>query len=339
MNSLRLHGPRDLRFHNEKKPVLAPDQQLLKVTSVGICGSDLHWFSEQGIGDARLTSPLVLGHEFAAIIDGDACNGQRVAVDPAIPCGACEHCLRGDPNLCPKIIFAGHGGVDGALREYMAWDINCLYQLPDGLTDEDGAMLEPLGVAIHTIDLAHLKVGMSVGVFGCGPIGLLIIQLARLSGAVNIIATDKLKHRVDAAKALGAQHAFLTDGRPDVSPILAATGKRGVDVAFEAAGEQGSVEDAVAAAIPGGKVILAGIPVDDRTSFSAGVARRKGLTLKMVRRMKNTYPRAIELVSGGLVDVRSLVTHRFPLARAEEAFRLAEQREGLKIMITVDGGR
>jgi L-iditol 2-dehydrogenase len=339
MKTLRLHGPHDLRLNNEKEPVPAPGQQLLKVTSVGICGSDLHWFSEQGIGDARLTKPLVLGHEFAAVIDGGACNGQRVAVEPSIPCGVCEYCLHGHPNLCPTVIFAGHGGTDGALREFMAWEINCLFQLPDSLTDEDGAMLEPLGVAIHAVDLAHLKTGMTVGVFGCGPIGLLIIQLARLSGAVNIVATDKLPHRVEAAKALGAQQVFLTDGRPDVSPILAATGNRGVDVAFEVAGEQGAVEDAVAAVLPGGKVILAGIPADDRISLPAGTARRKGLTLKLVRRMKHTYPRAIELVSGGLVDVRSLVTHRFPLEKAAEAFVVAERREGIKVIVTVSDGR
>jgi L-iditol 2-dehydrogenase len=331
MKSLRLHGLHDLRLHEEREPVPTPGQQLLKVTSVGICGSDLHWFSEQGIGDARLTRPLVLGHEFSALTE----TGERVAVEPSIPCGKCEYCLRGHPNLCPAVIFAGHGGTDGALREWMTWDENCLFPLPDDLTDDDGAMLEPLGVAIHAVDLAHLKTGMTVGVFGCGAIGLLIIQLVRLSGAVNIVATDKLLHRVDAAKALGAHHAFLTDGRPDVSPILAASGKRGVDVAFEVAGEQGAVEDAVAAAIPGGKVILAGIPADDRILLPAGTVRRKGLTLKLVRRMKFTYLRAIALVEGGVVDVRSLVTHRFPLEQAAEAFAVAERREGIKVIVTV----
>jgi L-iditol 2-dehydrogenase len=339
MKTLRLHGPGEIHLHEEDDPIPALGQQLLKVTSVGICGSDLHWFSEQGIGDARLTSPLVLGHEFAAMIDGGACNGQRVAVDPAIPCGVCEFCLSGHPNLCAEIIFAGHGTQDGALRECMAWNIDCLHQLPDNLTDDEGAMLEPLGVAIHAVDLAHLKTGMTVGVFGCGPIGLLIIQLARLSGAVHIVATDKLQHRLDAAKALGAQHVFLMDGSSDVTQILTATGKRGVDVAFEVAGAQGAVEDAIAAVVPGGKVILTGIPADDRISFPAGTARRKGLTLKLVRRMKHTYPRAIELVSQGLVDVRSLVTHHFPLEQTAEAFRVAERREGLKIIVTVADGR
>jgi len=331
MNVLRLHGVHDLRLSDEPQPVPRQDEQVLRVTSVGICGSDLHWFSEQGIGDARLTCPLVLGHEFAARTE----SGERVAVDPAIPCGICEFCKRGHPNLCLEMRFAGHGTVDGALREYMTWDQRCLYPLPDGLWDEEGAMLEPLGVAIHAVDLAHLKLGMTVGVFGCGPIGLLILQLARLSGAANILATDILPHRVDAAQAYGADHAYRVEGNLPAGALREATGGRGVDVAFEVAGVQEAVDDACAAVVPGGKVILVGIPGDDRTSFIASVARRKGLTIKLVRRMKYTYPRAIDLVSKGRVDVRSLVTHRFPLTRAADAFAVAARREGLKVMISI----
>jgi L-iditol 2-dehydrogenase len=141
---------------------------------------------------------------------------------------------------------------------------------------------------------------------------------------------------VDAAKAFGAQYAFLTEGSPNGSPILAATGGRGVDVAFEVAGAQAAVNDAFAAVIPGGKVILAGIPDDDKTSFSASLARRKGLTIKLVRRMKHTYPRAIQLVESDLVDVRSLVTHRFSLEDVAEAFAVAEKREGIKVIVTME---
>ncbi len=333
MKSLRLHGPHDLRLHEEPAPGAAPDgQSLLTVGSVGICGSDLHWFSQQGIGDARLGHPLILGHEFSA--HGE--QGQRVAVEPAIACGTCEFCERGHPNLCANICFAGHGAQDGALREKLAWPVKNLFALPDSLSMEDGAMLEPLGVAIHTVDLGHLKPGMTVGVFGCGPIGLLIVQMARISGASAIVATDLLPHRVEAARAHGARHALLSDGSSQASPILAATGGRGVDVAFEAAGAQPAVDDAFATVVPGGKVVLAGIPDDDRTSFSASMARRKGLTIKLARRMKHTYPRAIRLVESGQVDVRSLVTHRFSLEDAAAAFATAERREGLKVMITME---
>ena len=331
MKSVRLHGTGDLQLHDEEVPLARDGENLVHVKSVGICGSDLHWFEEGGIGDARLERPLVLGHEFAGVTS----EGQRVAIDPAIPCGHCEFCERGHPNLCEHMIFAGHGNTDGSLREWMAWNIKSLFPIPDSLSDDEGAMLEPLGVAIHTVDLGKLKAGMTVGVFGCGPIGLLIIQMAKLSGAANIIATDKLPHRVEAAKALGATNAFLAEDGRELEMIRALTAGRGVDVAFEAAGTPDAVDTSFAAVSIGGKVILAGIPDDDKTLFTASVARRKGLTIKLVRRMKHTYPRAIELVAKGLVDVHSLVTHRFPLERAAEAFQVAQRREGLKIIIEV----
>jgi L-iditol 2-dehydrogenase len=331
VKSVRLHGTGDLQLHEEEIPVDGVEEKLIRVTSVGVCGSDLHWFSEGGIGDAKLDHALVLGHEMAGVTS----DGQRVAIDPAIPCGSCEFCQHGHPNLCSNLIFAGHGKTDGAMREWMTWNAKSLFPIPDSLSDDDGAMLEPLGVAIHTVDLGKIRPGMSVGVFGCGPIGLLVLQMARLAGASNIIATDKLPHRIEAAKGLGASQVFDARDSDRLNQIRAAMSKQGVDVAFDASGAPDAVEDAFAAVAVGGKVILAGIPDEDKTSFTASVARRKGLTIKMVRRMKHTYPRAIELVSKGLVDVRSLVTHRFPLERSAEAFHVAQRREGLKVVIEV----
>jgi L-iditol 2-dehydrogenase len=331
MKSVRLHGTGHLQIHEEPVPAAGAGEKLVRVKAVGVCGSDLHWFSEGSIGDAKLEHPLVLGHEFAGVTE----DGQRVAIDPAIPCRQCEWCERGHPNLCANLIFAGHGTTDGGLRECIAWSEKSLFPIPDSLSDADGALLEPLGVAIHTVDLGKLKPGMTVGVFGCGPIGLLILQVAKHAGAGTILATDRLAHRLDAAKAFGADQAFLADEGRELQEIEAVTNGRGVDVAFEAAGTQEAVDAAFAAVTPGGKVILAGIPDDDRTSFSASLARRKGLTIKLVRRMKHTYPRAIDMVAKGLVDVASLVTHRYPLDQAVEAFRVAERREGLKVIIEV----
>jgi len=207
MKSVRLHGTGDLQIHDEEVPVAGEGEKLIRVKSVGVCGSDLHWFSEGSIGDAKLEHPLVLGHEFA----GSTVDGQRVAIDPAIPCGHCEFCEHGHPNLCANLIFAGHGKQDGALRELVAWNEKSLFPIPDSISDDDGAMLEPLGVAIHAVDLGKLKAGMTVGVFGCGPIGLLILQIARLSGAATILSTDKLAHRVEAAKALGASQVYFVE--------------------------------------------------------------------------------------------------------------------------------
>ncbi len=327
MQTLRLHGARDLRLHDEPMPMPRPDESLIRVTAVGICGSDLHWFREGGIGDTQLARPLILGHEFTGI----ATDGTRVAVDPLIACGECEPCREGDPHLCLVQRFAGHGEDDGALREYIAWPTRCLFPLPDTLSDEEGVMLEPLGIAIHSLRRGEFAAGMSVAVLGCGPIGLLLVQLARVSGASHIFATEKLPHRLDAARVFGAQ-VFSANGT-EAEQILAATSGRGVDIAFEAAGDNAAVETAVAAAKRGGCVVLVGIPDEDRTAVVASRARRKELTIKWVRRMKHTYPRAIDLVASGQVDVRSLITHRFPLAQASEAFSVAARREGIKVII------
>ncbi|HET6845431.1 MAG TPA: zinc-binding dehydrogenase, partial [Anaerolineales bacterium] len=327
MKAARLHAPGKLTLEDESIPVAGPGEVLVRVRAVGICGSDLHWFSEAGIGDARLGRPLVLGHECSGVTE----TGARVAVDPAIPCGKCEWCLRGDPNLCPDVRFAGHGEQDGALREWIAWPEDRLHPLPDSVTDTDGALLEPLGVAMQAVDLAHLRTGMTVGVFGCGPIGLLIVQLAALSGASHIVATDLHAHRLAAAREFGAHTGITAAAGNELARILTSVKGRGVDVAFEVAGEQAAVDVAVEAARPGGKVILAGIPSDDRSSFTASTARRKGLTIKMVRRMKHTYPRSIELVASGKIQLAPLVTHRFPLDRVNEAFETARRREGVKV--------
>jgi L-iditol 2-dehydrogenase len=300
------------------------------VEAVGLCGSDLHWFEEGSIGGVPLTRALAPGHELAGTTE----DGRRVAVDPAIPCGACAQCREGHPNLCPTVRFAGHGQDDGALREWMAWPAQCVFHLPETLSAADGAMLEPLGVALHAVDLAHLRPGMTVGVFGCGPIGLLAVQAARIAGADRVLATDlpSRSHRLDAARALGAE-AVPTDGGREAATLLDLTSGHGLDAAIEAAGENAAVDAAVDAARPGARVVLAGIPAEDRTSFRAAPARRKGLTLALSRRMKHTYPRAIDLAIRGLVDLRSLVTHRFPLAEADAAFAFAASREGLKVIV------
>ncbi|MCL6589086.1 MAG: alcohol dehydrogenase catalytic domain-containing protein [Firmicutes bacterium] len=331
MKSLRLYGPGDTRIQEEPKPQPQAGEALVRVTAVGLCGSDLHWFSEGGIGDARLEQPLVLGHEGVGVIVDGPRKGRRAAIDPAIPCESCEFCLGGDPNLCSNIRFAGHGREDGQLREYLAWPERCLVPLPDNISDDEGVLLEPLGVALHAVDLGHLRVGMTVAVFGCGPVGVMVAQLARLSGAKSVYVTETLPHRLEIALAHGFT-GFSADGEEAVR-ILTATRGRGVDVAFEVAGEEAAVEAAFAAVRPGGRVVLIGIPGNDRTAFNAGTARRKGLTIKLVRRMKHTYGRAISLVGQGLVELRSLPAHHFPLEQGQAAFELAARREGMKVIV------
>ena len=334
MKTLRLYNVHDLRLTEEPMPQPGPGEALVRVTAVGICGSDTHWYTEGGIGGTFLSDPLVLGHEFTAVVESGERRGLRVAVDPAIPCKKCARCLEGNPNLCPQIRFAGTHGVDGSLRQYLAWPSDNLYPIPETMSDPEGALLEPMGVAMHAVDLGPVAPGQTVGVYGCGPVGLLIVQLARLSGASRIYATDKIPERLEAARAMGATDVFTADGT-EAGKVWAASQEEGVDVAYEAAGDNAAVETAVATARFGGRVVIVGITADDRTTFTASTARRKGLTIMISRRMKFTYPRAIRLVSEGKVNVRALVTHCFPLSEYDQAFRVAEARAGLKVVITL----
>jgi L-iditol 2-dehydrogenase len=334
MKVARLHGLADVRVEQAPDPVPTDGQSLVRVTAVGLCGSDLHWFSEGGIGDAQLTSPLVLGHEMAGVVEGGDHDGRRVAIDPAWPCGHCEDCLKGNRNLCRAVRFAGHGTNDGGLRELMAWPDHLLHPMPDSLSDADAAMLEPLGVALHAHDLARPRAAETVAVVGCGPIGLCLVQLARVTGAAQVIAVEPLAHRRAAAQAMGAD-VVLDPADPEARrTLMDATGGRGVDVVLEVAGNDPAVAFSVDAAAPGAQVILAGIPGTETTAFPAAVARRKGLTLKLSRRMKEMYPRTTRLVERGLVDVRSVVSHTYGLDQAEEAFRAADARVGLKVVVT-----
>ncbi|GAB4246035.1 MAG: 2,3-butanediol dehydrogenase [Acidobacteriota bacterium] len=334
---LRLEGAGRMSLVEEVPPQPGPGEVLLRVEAVGLCGSDLHWWTEGGIGDARLDRPLVLGHEFSATAVTGRFRGRLVAVDPAIHCGRCALCSRGHPNLCEAIRFAGHGDTDGALREWMVWPEEFLHPLPEGMSPAAGMMLEPLGVALHAVNLASLQIGDVVAVLGCGPIGLAILQLVRLAGAGWVAATDRLEHRVAAAERYGADLAVQARGGEEVGAILQSSFRGAPNVVFEVAGDNAAVEAAVALASPGARILLVGIPGDDRTSFSASTARRKGLTIKLVRRMKHVYTTAIELVQSGRVDVEGLVSHRFSLDRYADAFAVATRREGLKVMIEPHG--
>ena len=302
----------------------------MRVTAVGICGSDLHWWDEGAIGDATLAHPLVLGHEGAGVIAEGPRRGERVAIDPAITCGTCRACRDGYANLCYRIRFAGHGETDGMMREVMAWPAELLHPLPDTVTDADGALLEPLGVAVHSVDLGHLPFGGTASVVGCGPIGLLLISVLKAAGASSVLAVEPLAHRREAASRYGAD---LVADPGSASGVLRDLVGVGVDVAFEAAGTDQAVRLALESVRPGGRVVLAGIPSDDAIRFQASVARRKGLTIAMVRRMNHVYPRAISLAARGVVDLGALVSRRAGLGSAAEAFGDAARRTGLKVLI------
>jgi L-iditol 2-dehydrogenase len=293
-----------------------------------VCGSDVHYYLEGRIGDQIVTGPIILGHEFSAWVAGLGEGvegleiGQLVAVDPAVHCGVCELCQHGHPNLCPDVRFCGTPPIDGVYAEYTVKPAGNCFPLPEGFGPVEGTMLEPLGIALHTVDLAHLKPGQTVAVLGAGPIGLFTAAVARAAGAGAVYVTEPLAYRRQFALDTIAD-AALDPGETDVvAEIVRLTGGRGVDVAFEAAGAPETPDQAAGVVCPGGKVVVAGIPSDDLMTLTASTVRRKGLTIKLVRRMKHTYPRAIRLVQRGMVDVRPLATHLLPLERIVEAFEM-----------------
>jgi len=327
----RLFAPGDLRLVDEEPPAPGgPGWSRVAVTSVGLCGSDLHWFLEGGIGEVALGTPVVPGHEFAGVaLDGQH-KGRRVAVDPAIPCGHCERCAAGQGNLCPTVRFAGHGDLDGALREELSWPDHLLHPLPDSISDDAGALLEPLGVAIHAVDVGDVQRGDDVLVVGAGPIGVLAVEVARRAGATRVFATEPLPHRRATALRFGADQAWAPEEAAD--SLRDVTGGRGVDVVIEMAGTDEALGTAVESARPGARIALGGIPSGSHSSFAAAPARRKGLTFAMVRRMHETYERAIAEATSGL-DLDALVTARYPLDQAAGAFTAAAARTGDKTMI------
>jgi L-iditol 2-dehydrogenase len=318
-----------------------PGEARIRVTAVGICGSDLHYFREGGLGDARPEAPFILGHEFAARVEAVGPGvtlpvGTRVAVEPGRSCGRCELCERGHPNLCPHVRFCASPPVDGALQEFMRYPAPLLFPLPAALSDADGAVLEPLGIGLHALKLAKLEPGQTVAVLGGGSIGLLLVQLCRVAGAAQIVVTEPVAHRRAAAAAFGATEALDPAGTDVTGAFLDLTRGRGVDTALEAAGAADTPAQAVAVVRPGGAVVLVGIPSDDRLVLSHAAARRKGLTLKFARRAAHTYPRAIALAASGALDLRRYVTHRYPLAAAAEAFHTADTYADGALKVVID---
>jgi L-iditol 2-dehydrogenase len=320
VRSLRLHRVGELRLHEEPEPEPQPGEVVTRIRGVGLCGSDRHWFLEGGIGDAVLRKPLVLGHEFAGVVEEGPRAGERVVLDPAVPCGACPLCHAGQAHLCADMRFAGHGSTDGALRTLVAWPDHLVHALPDAVADEAAPLLEPLGVALHAIELGGAAAGSTAAVIGCGPLGLLLVQALRVAGVRVEVAADPLPHRAAAARELGARSSEPTGVE--------------VDVAYETAGDDEALDAAIAVARPGGRVVVVGIPDGDRSSFHAAAARRKELALTFCRRMRaSDLPRAIRLAERGSFELGALVTARYGLAEGPQAFRDLVERRGLKVVV------
>ena len=342
MRAVKLYAPGDLRIVELEKPTPGPGEVLVRVKEVGVCASDVHYFRDGRIGDAVVTEPLILGHEFAgeiAEVGTGVTNvkaGERVAVEPAIPCYACDMCAAKDYNLCRNIKFCGTPPFDGAFCEYLAWPAQLVVPIPDSMSLGEAAMLEPLAVGVYAVDIAGDVSGKTVGVLGVGAIGLSILQAAKFAGCSEIFATDVLPNRLELARRLGADRTFDAADPKVVEAVKQATGGRGLDIVFEAAGENDAVCRATEIVRPGGLVVVGGIPREDSMTVTASVVRRKGLTIKLLRRSKDTLRRSIELVEQGKVDIAAYITHRFPLDQITEALEVARDRKDGALRVVVE---
>jgi len=324
--ALFIRGARDVRVAPFDLRDGREGEVMIDVAAVGICGSDLHYYKDGGIGAAVIESPFVPGHEFGGYLCADIGDlglrrGQLVAVDPNKSCGNCEWCREGHPNLCPNVEFTGAPPFHGAMTERVWVSKSQLVALPDSFDALDAAMLEPLGVAIHAVGLAKPRMLERVGVLGCGPIGLLTMQVLRAMGAGEILACDPLAHRRAMAERIGADR--VSEG---VASIVEWS-EGGCPLVLEATNSPFGFRDAVRATRIGGRIVMAGIPDGDTYALPAAAARRRGLKIKFARRMGEVYPLAVRFA--GKIDVRSIVTHRVGLEEAPGVFAaLADNAPG-----------
>ena len=346
-----LHAIRDVRLERRPIPEPGPDQVLIEIQRVGVCGSDIHYYTHGHIGDHVVRQPMILGHESSGIVVQAGpgvrtlSEGDRVALEPGYTCGKCHYCRSGRYNLCPDVVFMATPPYDGAFCEYIAWPADYCFPLPDSLSFEDGAMLEPLAVGLWSAERASIRPGDSVAIFGSGTIGLMVLQAARAAGASTIFAVDIEDFRLEHAKRLGATYA-LNDRHgkalariKEISAQLqrCALSASGVDAAFETAGTLVTTRNTLAAPRPGGVAVLVGLPPDPTVEFDIVSVASREIDIRGQFRYANRYPPGIALAASGQVDVSSLVTHHFPLAQAEQALKFADQHkaEALKVMVDV----
>lgn len=333
------HEARDIRIERRERPALASGEARLRVTRCGICGSDMHEYLDgphaipvdRAHPISGAMAPIVVGHEFTGVVieagDCDLLMGQRVAVEPEYRCGQCAACTRGDYNLCEKMGFAGlmgHGGMaeEAVVPSYM------LHALPDTVTDRQAAVLEPAAVALHAVRRSGLAAGHSVAVVGAGPIGLLLVQFAAAAGARRIVVSDISEARLLLARSLGA-----TETVNSATTSLAAVAG-GVDVSFEAVGRQAALDDAIAAARKGGKVVLVGLFGVPATIDAFDLVNRE-VDIVPSCGYRHVYPDLIEMIANGIVDPSLIITREVSLADAvSEGFeRLARANDDVKVLV------
>jgi L-iditol 2-dehydrogenase len=324
-------------------PDPGPNEILVKTKAVGICGSDVHYYVEGRIGSYIVNEPLILGHETAGVVAKVGSNvthlkeGDRVALEPGVPCGCTDFVKRGLYNLCPSIRFFATPPVHGTFAEYFVHDANYAFKLPDNVSFEEGAMCEPLSVGIHAARQGGIGLGSRVLITGAGPIGLVNVLAARAAGAGIIAVVETHKNRLSMAKECGATHVIESFEQAKIlSELDKITDHTGVDVVIECSGAGPAAQTAVKALKPGGTLVFVGLFSQLEVPMDLNAITQKELTYKGVFRYRNTYPTAIDLMASGRINVKPLITKRFPWEQVKDAMDCAHKEASSQIKVMTE---
>jgi L-iditol 2-dehydrogenase len=328
MKAVVLAGIRKIEIIELPVPVLLnPTDVLLKIIRVGICGSDLHYYTQGRIGDQIVSFPYSIGHECGAVVADMGKQvtrfkpGDLVVVDPSVSCGVCDQCWLGHYHTCRKVRFLGcPGQMEGCLGEFLVMPEDCCYSAK-GLSADQAALVEPLTIGYYAVQLSGELKGKKIGILGSGPIGLSALLAAKMAGASAIYVTDRLDYRLDVARQQGAAWTGNPDQTNIVREILQLEPLE-LDVVFECCGQQSAFEQAMKLCKPMGRIVIVGIPETDQYSFAVHDARRKGLTFINVRRQNECVDPVIDLINDGRIRPDFMITHRFNMDEAARAFEL-----------------
>ncbi|WP_144941603.1 NAD(P)-dependent alcohol dehydrogenase [Paenibacillus sp. 32O-W] len=323
-----------LEFEQKPIPQVKDDDVLIRLDYVGICGSDMHLFENGYIGEKHVTEPIVLGHEPGGVVEAVGKNvtslkpGDRVAVEPGIPCYTCDYCKAGRYNLCPKVYFyASLPVVEGCFAEYISHPANLCFKLPDNVSTLEGALMEPLAVGMHAALQSGAQVGASAVILGAGAIGLLTMLSLKSMGVHNITVVDLVQNRLEKAKQLGCTHTVNASEGNAIDAVMSISDGEGADYVFETAGSEVTILQTAKMVKRGGTIVLVGYTSSGKAQIHVNNIIDNEITVKTVFRYRNIYPKAIEAVSKGIIPLKEIVSDIFEFDRIQEAMEKSIQHK------------